>query len=108
MSEHVSAVSDDSFDTDVLQSDQPVLVDFWAEWCGPCKAIAPTLDAVAAEYAGKIKIRKLNIDDNNKTPSKYGVRGIPTLIIFKNGAVEATKVGSLSKSELAKFIDDNI
>ncbi len=108
MSEHVGAVSDDSFDKDVLQSAQPVLVDFWAEWCGPCKMIAPILDEVAKEYVGKIKVMKVNIDQNNKTPTKYGVRGIPTLILFKNGEVEATKVGALSKAQLAAFIDANI
>lgn len=101
-------VTDSSFDTEVLQSDCPVLVDYWAEWCGPCKMIAPILDEIAGEYDGKIKIAKLNIDDNGETPPKYGIRGIPTLMLFKNGNVEATKVGALSKSQLTAFIDSNI
>jgi thioredoxin 1 len=101
-------VSDATFESEVLQSTTPVLVDYWAEWCGPCKMIAPILDDVAKEYAGKLKIAKLNIDENQDTPPKYGIRGIPTLMLFKNGAVEATKVGALSKSQLAAFIDANI
>ena len=105
MSEHILHVTDDSFETDVLQSTQPVLVDYWADWCGPCKMIAPILDEVARDYAGRLKVAKLNIDDNQKTPAGYGIRGIPTLMIFKNGNVEATKVGALSKSQLTAFID---
>ncbi len=108
MSEHIHHVTDDNFAAEVLQSAQPVLVDYWAEWCGPCKAIAPILDEVAKEYAGKLKVAKLNIDDNQKTPSQYGIRGIPTLMIFKGGNVEATKVGALTKSQLNAFIDSNL
>lgn len=108
MSENIVHVSDASFEQDVLKADGPVLVDFWAEWCGPCKMIAPVLDELSEEYAGKLKIAKLNIDSNTDTAPKYGVRGIPTLIIFKNGQVEATKVGALSKSQLAAFIDSVI
>ncbi len=108
MSEHIHYVTDDSFAADVLQSQQPVLVDYWAEWCGPCKMIAPILDEIAKEYAGRLKVAKLNIDDNQETPASYGVRGIPTLMLFKNGNVEATKVGALSKSQLAAFLDANI
>ena len=108
MSEDISHITDDSFEQEVLQSDQPVLVDYWAEWCGPCKMIAPLLDEIAGEYKGKLKITKLNIDDNPSTPPKYGVRGIPTLMIFKNGNAEATKVGALSKSQLTAFIDQSI
>ncbi|MDP2882906.1 MAG: thioredoxin TrxA [Azonexus sp.] len=108
MSEHIHYVTDDTFEADVLQSQQPVLVDYWAEWCGPCKMIAPILDEIAAEYAGKLKVAKVNIDDNQATPAKFGIRGIPTLMIFKNGNVEATKVGALSKSQLAAFIDSNL
>ncbi|MCG8315668.1 MAG: thioredoxin TrxA [Pseudomonadales bacterium] len=107
MSEIVN-VTDSSFDNEVLQSDNPVLVDYWAEWCGPCKMIAPILDEIAGEYEGKLKIAKLNIDENGETPPKYGIRGIPTLMLFKNGNVEATKVGALSKSQLTAFIDSNI
>src|SRR5450830_691154 len=107
-SELIKHVSDASFETEVLQSTQPVLVDYWAEWCGPCKMIAPILDEVAKEYAGKLKVAKLNIDENQATPPKYGIRGIPTLMLFKNGNVEATKVGALSKSQLTAFIDSNI
>ena len=108
MSDAIAHVSDDTFDLEVLQSTTPVLVDYWAEWCGPCKMIAPILEDVAKEYAGKLKVAKLNIDENQATPPKYGIRGIPTLMLFKNGSVEATKVGALSKSQLAAFIDANI
>jgi len=101
-------VTDDSFDEEVLKSEQPVLVDYWAEWCGPCKMIAPILDDLAGEYDGKLKIAKLNIDDNPGTPPKYGIRGIPTLMLFKAGNVEATKVGAVSKSQLTAFIDSNL
>jgi thioredoxin 1 len=108
MSQHIHYISDDTFDAEVLQSPQPVLVDYWAEWCGPCKMIAPILDEVAREYAGRLKVAKLNIDDNPQTPARYGIRGIPTLMLFKNGNVEATKVGALSKSQLTAFIDSNL
>jgi thioredoxin 1 len=108
MSNPISHLTDETFEEEVLQSNLPVLVDYWAEWCGPCKMIAPILDSLSAEYAGKLKISKINIDDNQKTPQKYGVRGIPTLMIFKNGNVEATKVGALSKSQLTAFIDSNL
>ncbi|QKV57313.1 MAG: thioredoxin TrxA [Dechloromonas sp.] len=108
MSEHIHYVTDDTFEAEVLQSQQPVLVDYWAEWCGPCKMIAPILDEIAKDYAGKLKVTKVNIDDNQATPAKFGIRGIPTLMIFKNGNVEATKVGALSKSQLAAFIDSNL
>jgi thioredoxin 1 len=108
MSNTISHLTDETFEEEVIQSNLPVLVDYWAEWCGPCKMIAPILDSLTAEYAGKLKITKLNIDDNQKTPQKYGVRGIPTLMIFKNGNVEATKVGALSKSQLTAFIDSNL
>jgi len=107
-SESVKHVTDDSFESDVLKSSQPVLVDYWAEWCGPCKMIAPILDEVAREYSGKLKVAKLNIYENQATPPKYGIRGIPTLMLFKNGSVEATKVGALSKSQLTAFIDSHI
>ncbi len=102
------STSDANFETEVLQSDIPVLVDFWAEWCGPCKMIAPILDDAATEYEGKVKIAKLNIDENPATPPKYGVRGIPTLMLFKNGEVDATHVGALSKSQLNAFLDGNL
>ena len=108
MSDFITNVSDASFEADVIKADGPVLVDYWAEWCGPCKMIAPVLDEIAQTYAGKLKVCKLNIDENQETPPKYGVRGIPTLMLFKNGNVEATKVGALSKSQLAAFIDANL
>jgi thioredoxin 1 len=92
----------------VLQAQSPVLVDYWAEWCGPCKAIAPTLEEVAKEYSGKLKVAKVNVDENQEIPRKYGIRGIPTLMLFKNGNIEATKVGALSKSQLTAFLDSNI
>ena len=108
MSEHIHYVSDASFKNDVLESPIPVLVDYWAEWCGPCKMIAPILDDIAKDYNGRLKVAKLNIDENPKTPGEYGIRGIPTLILFKGGSVEATKVGALSKSQLVAFIDSNL
>ena len=107
-SDSIIHVTDSSFEDEVLSSDKPVIVDYWAEWCGPCKMISPILDEIASEYTGKIKVAKLNIDDNPQTPPKYGIRGIPTLMLFKNGNVEATKVGALSKSQLTAFIDSNI
>ncbi len=108
MSDKIVPVSDDNFEEEVLKSSSPVLVDYWAEWCGPCKMIAPVLDEIADEYQGKLKIAKLNIDDNPNTPPRYGIRGIPTLMLFKDGEVEATKVGAVSKSQLTAFIDSNI
>ena len=101
-------VSDASFEQDVLKADSPVIVDFWAEWCAPCKIIGPALEEIANEMQGRIKVAKLNIDENPTVPSRYGIRGIPTLMLFKNGAVEATKVGALSKSQLTAFIDSHI
>ncbi|MGD8956821.1 MAG: thioredoxin TrxA [Chromatiaceae bacterium] len=108
MSDKIVHVTDDNFENEVLQSSAPVLVDYWAEWCGPCKMIAPVLDEIAGEYQGRVKIAKLNIDDNPNTPPRYGIRGIPTLMLFKDGEVEATKVGAVSKSQLTAFIDSNL
>ena len=108
MSEHIHYVTDGSFEAEVLQSETPVLVDYWAEWCGPCKMIAPILDEIANDYDGRVKVVKLNIDENPQTPPRYGIRGIPTLMIFKGGNVEATKVGAVTKSQLAAFLDTNI
>ena len=108
MTRAIVYVTDDNFEQEVLKAQGPVLVDYWAEWCGPCKMIGPVLEEIAGEYAGKIKIAKLNIDENPATPPKYGIRGIPTLMLFKNGNVEATKVGALSKSQLSAFIDGNL
>ncbi len=108
MSEKIVYLSDESFESEVLQANGPVLVDYWAEWCGPCKMIAPILEEIAAEYDGRLTVAKLNIDENADTPPKYGIRGIPTLMLFKSGAVEATKVGALSKSQLTAFLDSNI
>lgn len=108
MSGNIQEVSDQTFERDVLQSDKPVLVDYWAEWCGPCKAIQPILEEIAGDYGDRLKVARLNIDDNPDTPPKYGIRGIPTLMLFKEGNVEATKVGALSKSQLTAFIDSNV
>jgi len=108
VSDQIVHVTDATFDSEVLKADGPVLVDFWAEWCGPCKMIAPILDDVSKDYAGKLRVAKLNIDENPGTPPKYGIRGIPTLMLFKNGNVEATKVGAVSKSQLTAFIDSNL
>ena len=108
MSNNILNVTDSTFEQEVLSSDIPVLLDYWAEWCGPCKMIAPILNDIADEYSGKIKVAKLNIDENPATPAKFGVRGIPTLMLFKSGSIEATKVGALSKSQLSAFIDSTI
>jgi len=108
MNDKIKVVTDSSFEADVINSSQAVLVDFWAPWCGPCKALAPVLDEIADEYDGKITIAKINVDENDQTPPKYGVRGIPTMLIIKDGAVEATKMGALSKAELSAFIDASI
>ncbi len=108
MSDKIIYVGDADFEEKVLKAELPVLVDFWAEWCGPCKMIAPVLEEIAEEYAGKIQVAKLNIDENPATPPRYGIRGIPTLMLFKDGNVEATKVGAVSKSQLSAFIESNI
>ena len=108
MAENIVHISDESFEEEVLQSERPVLIDYWAEWCGPCKMIAPVLDEIATEYSDRLKVVKLNIDDNPQTPPKYGIRGIPTLMVFKNGQVEATKVGAVSKAQLTAFLDDSL
>lgn len=108
LSDKIVYVTDATFEDEVLKADEPVLVDYWADWCGPCKMIAPILDEIADEYSGKIKVAKLNIDENPGTPPKFGIRGIPTLMLFKSGNVEATKVGAVSKSQLTAFIDSNL
>ena len=108
MSQNPIEITDSSFESDVLKSDKPVLVDYWAEWCGPCKMLAPILDEIAGEYADKLVVAKLNIDNNPTTPPKFGIRGIPTLMLFKEGDVAATKVGAMSKSQLAAFIEENL
>jgi len=108
VSESICHVTDDSFEEEVLKSEQPVLVDYWAEWCGPCKMIAPILEEIAEEYDGRITVAKLNVDENTGTPPKYEIRGIPTLMLFKDGAVQAQKVGAFSKSQLTEFLDSNL
>jgi thioredoxin 1 len=108
MSEHIHHVTDASFEAEVVKADLPVLVDYWAEWCGPCKMIAPILDEVARDYAGKLRVAKVNIDENQDTPARFGIRGIPTLMLFKDGNIEATKVGALSKSQLTAFLDSHL
>ncbi|HKJ76858.1 MAG TPA: thioredoxin TrxA [Gammaproteobacteria bacterium] len=108
MSGNIVYVTDDTFDGEILNAEGPVLVDYWADWCGPCKMIAPILDEIAEEYGDRLKVAKLNIDENPNTPPKYGIRGIPTLMLFKDGQVEATKVGAVSKSQLTAFIDSNL
>lgn len=108
MSNNITYLSDATFEQEVLKSTVPVLVDYWAEWCGPCKMIAPLLDEIAGEFEGRLKVAKLNIDENKDVPPRYGIRGIPTLMLFKNGAVEATKVGALSKSQLTAFLNQSL
>jgi thioredoxin 1 len=108
VSQQIVHVSDSSFEQDVLKSNVPVLLDFWAEWCGPCKMIAPILDQIAAEYAGKVIVAKINVDENPKTPMKFNVRGIPTLILFKNGLLEGQKIGAVRKADVVAFLDSNL
>ena len=108
MSEHIHHVTDANFKSEVLESSVPVLVDYWAEWCGPCKMIAPILEDIAKDYSGKLKVAKLNIDDNQKTPGEFGIRGIPTLMLFKGGQVAATKIGALQKSKLIEWVESSI
>lgn len=108
MNDNIQHISDASFEEDVLKADRPVLVDYWAEWCGPCKMIAPILAEIAREYEGRLRVAKLNIDENPSTPPRYGIRGIPTLMLFKDGQVEATKVGALSKSQLSAFLEQHL
>ena len=107
-SELIKHISDASFDTDVIQASKPVLVDYWAEWCGPCKAIAPILDEVSKDYGERLQVAKMNVDENRDVPAKYGIRGIPTLMLFKDGQLAATKVGALSKTPLTAFLDANL
>lgn len=104
----IKYVSDATFEQEVVKSDSPVLIDYWAEWCGPCKMIAPVLEEISTEYAGRVQVAKMNVDENQETPAKFGIRGIPTLMLFKNGAVVATKVGALSKSQLTAFLDSHL
>jgi thioredoxin 1 len=108
MNDKIKVVNDESFETDVVNSSKPVLVDFWAEWCAPCKALSPILDEIVNEYDDRVTIAKVNVDENTQIPSKYGIRGIPTMLLFKDGTVEATKVGALSKANLSAFLDSNI
>jgi len=108
VSQQIVHVSDSSFEQDVLKSNIPVLLDFWAEWCGPCKMIAPMLDQIAAEYAGKVLVAKMNVDENPKTPMKFSVRGIPTLILFKNGQLQGQKIGAVRKADVVAFLDSNL
>ena len=107
-SELIKHVTDDSFDGDVIKADKPVLVDYWAEWCGPCRTIAPILEEVSRQYAGRLQVAKMNVDENREVPGKYGIRGIPTLMLFKGGELAATKVGALSKSQLTAFLDGHL